>query len=447
MRGTEDNLPSENPDERDDEGARFNRMRWALVGVLVVLFILLLSIVGFVSSLLIPASAPGTVKESEGLVWIRSIYGTSADAADQLQTPEHTAIAPDGTIWVTDAGTSRVLGFNPDGSFERELTVGADAGGAAMLDRPAGIAVSENGEVYVASSTTGLVLVWNADGEIDRVLRVPEPIQIALGGDRVLVTAADGLYLFNTQGEQVAKWSSRGSNENQVDMPNGALIGEDGTFYICDTHNSQLKAFSGSDMSPRWANPITSARGTRNETGAAPTPDQTVMREYVVSSSTEDTATAALAMQLQVPAGLTQDANGRLIFVDAFGFCIYAADPATGEINATYGGYGKADAQFYYPMGISYDPARDWFAVADTANHRVQIVRLDGSGGNAVTTLRGITFPWAVCCAPLILLLLALLVALMRRRRRRDEDAEREDEGESGELVFNPGVDSADSQW
>src|SRR5580698_9716947 len=34
-----------------------------------------------------------------------------------------------------------------------------------------------------------------------------------------------------------------------------------------------------------------------------------------------------------------------------------------------------------YPTGIAYDKTRDWFAVADTSNNRVQIIRLPGTGG------------------------------------------------------------------
>ena len=51
-----------------------------------------------------------------------------------------------------------------------------------------------------------------------------------------------------------------------------------------------------------------------------------------------------------------------------------------GEFIAKYGAYGRDDGQFIFPSSIDYDPDRDWFAVADNGNSRVQIIRIPGSG-------------------------------------------------------------------
>lgn len=435
-------------------GRRGDRLRLALVAVLVLLFILLITIVVFVSGLLAPTGTPTTAVGGRGLTWVRSIYGWGSGAEDQFEYPSHTAIGPDGTIWVTDYTKSRVLGFAPDGSFRRELTASTSESGDAMLSLPLGVAASENGDVFVASSGTDTVIVWSANGEIARVIPVPGPIQLAVREDRLFVTSVTGLYLFTTEGEQVSKWSARGTALEHVDLPTGAVIGPDGTLYISDTHNVQIKAWSADGASVLWANPETSRRaglvtpgGTDDE---APTVSPGESHPSTAPAEPSEDANDAetsenLAASMQIPTGLTMDAAGRLVFVDPFSFSIYTADAETGEITGRYGDQGAADGRFNYPLGIAYDAERDWFAVTDTANARVQIVRIDGSGGSAVAALRRVDGPWGVCAAPFVLLVIALVVAVARRRRRRAAADPVTDVGSLDQLALKSDVDSDDS--
>ena len=406
----------------DPADVRYARMRIALIALLLILVALLAAILVFVGRLVAPDGPAEEVTErTGGLTWVRSIYGISAAAEDQLRSPGHVAIGPDGTIWVTDPVMRRVFGFNPDGSFKDELVAGnAEEGGMSMLQGPAGIAVSDDGEVYVADVQTGVVIVWGRDGEVDRVFEVPSPIQIALRDDRVFVTSAEGLFLFTPEGEEIARWSSRGSASEQVDMPNGAVIGEDGTLYIADTHNVQIKALSSDGATVEWAVPPTSKRASTLESTGAPE----AMTEAQLSHPDTDTAEGDaegdvdLASTLQLPTGMTMDGAGRLVFADAFAFGLYVVDPDEQAIVAKYGDQGSADGLFNYPTGIAYDADRDWFAVADTANARVQIVRLPGSGGSPLAVVRRVSVPWVAYAVPLLLVLVAVFVATARRRRR-----------------------------
>lgn len=409
------------PSVGDATSARYARMRLALIALLVILAGLLVAVLVFVGNLITPDEPSAeTVERTGGLTWVRSIYGASASAEDQLRSPAHTAIDPDGTIWVTDSVMNRVLGFNPDGSFHGELIAGTPDGGEgmSMLQGPAGIAASEDGEIYVASNSTDVVIVFDSDGEVDRAFEVPSPIQIAVRGDRVFVTSAEGLFLFTPEGEEIARWSSRGVALDQVDMPNGAVIGADGTLYITDTHNAQVKAFSP-DGEFEWAVPETSARAAALERGGAPSAIGDVQASAGATATEETTGTAVadLASTLQLPVGMTMDGAGRLVFADAFAFAIYVVDVEEQSIVAAYGDQGEADGLFSYPTGIAYDPDRDWFAVADTANGRVQIMRIPGSGGSPLAAVRRMNVPWAVWAVPLAVLALAGVLAATRRRK------------------------------
>lgn len=406
----------------DDLAPRqFSRLRTALIAMLVLLTGLLAVIVVFVAKLLAPVAPAQTVKPAEGITWVRSIYGSSAAAVDQLDSPAHVAVGPDGTIWVTDLTRSRVLGFNPDGSFNRELAAGGANEG--MLQAPSGIAASPEGEVFVASAATGLIIVWDADGVISRVIdTVEQPFQVALSGDKLFVTAADGLHLLTTAGDEVAAWSSRGTGPDQVDLPQGAAVGADGTLYICDTHNAQIKAFSADGADIKWANPESSKRqgaDTAAEGAEVAVATEAHPSTSTVSAESSTTASQTLAATLQIPAGLAIDGAGRLVFVDPFSYAVYTADATSGEILAKYGEAGQSEGMFNYPTGIAYDPVRDWFAIADTANKRVQIVRITGSGGAPTAALRRLDLPWGALAVPVVLLGIALVVARARARRPR----------------------------
>jgi hypothetical protein len=115
------------------------------------------------------------------------------------------------------------------------------------------------------------------------------------------------------------------------------------------------------------------------------------------------------------------DGAGRVVVIDMFECALAVFDPADGSLIGKYGDYGDEDGYFFYPTSVSYDPARDWFTVADNLNNRVQVVRVPGSAGDgaAVATIRrALAGPLRACLLPLALLLLAIVVWAVTRSRR-----------------------------
>ena len=126
---------------------------------------------------------------------------------------------------------------------------------------------------------------------------------------------------------------------------------------------------------------------------------------------------------------MTVDGSGRVLLVDPCVFAIMAVDPATGELTETWGDFGATDGTFAYPTGIDYDAERDYFVVADTANNRLQILELPGSGGSALSgAKRALDGPVWLCAIPLILLLIAIVLWISKRRRADDEVEVEDDE-------------------
>jgi sugar lactone lactonase YvrE len=383
------------------------RGRTVLAVVLVILFFLLIGVGWFVLQLATPTGAPDSDELPEGVTWIRSIYAWGETVDEQLVAPVDAAVAPDGTIWVTTNKT-KVVAFRPDGRPLRiiEGDLGTGPGQVVAFE---GLDVDEEGNVYVADFGKNAVLVFSEEGELLQEWGVQQPNEIAVRGDRVAVAAAYGVGLFDTEGNLIAQWGKRGSEDADFDLPHGIEIGEDGTVYVSDTQNRRVKAY---DQNGRllWIK-------------QAPFPED-------LESTTATETVDDVRQNLQIPSSMVFDGAGRLLLVDPFEFQIVTLDTEDeGTISGRWGEFGPEDGKFAYPTGLGYDPTRDTFAVADTANNRVQIIRLPGSGGNLLT--RGIAAatdrPYWICLLPLILLLLALIVAAMRRRRQKREEAARDE--------------------
>lgn len=385
-----------------------NRRQRAALGIVVLLLFLLLIGVTYAVVRLTPGKGAPTGKADlpEGIEWVRSIYGWGSAPDQALRTPTDVAIARDGTIWVV-SGHEMIAGFNPDGSPKKAFK--AEGAGS-----PEGIAVGPDGNLYVADFA-GQLLAYSTDGELIDSWKVELPSEVDVRDGKIAVASAYGVAVFTFDDEMLLKLGgARGWAEDQFDLPHGIRLGDDGTLFVSDTQNRRVKAY-GPDGRIKW---ISGEAPDRSKPGVA---------------DVRSGETSIGAQPFALPSGMTIDGNGRIVLVDPFKFRIAVLDPNTGEVvrekradgspgrQAFYGEYGAADGFFSYPTGIDYDPARDWFAVADTANNRVQIIRLPGSGGSIFAPILGaFRAPMLVCCIPWILLLVALGLALARRRRERE---------------------------
>lgn len=393
--------PSSQVDDR-----RTTRARRVLLAVLVLLILLLIGTSYFLFTVLRPAGEFASTEELGGMEWIRSIYGYGDAPNELLSSPNDVAIAPDGTIWVTDQQQSRVLGFNPDGTYSRMLEKGRRNETPEALSFPTALEVDEDGLIYIADSPQDRVVVMSPFNEIVREFTVPTPLEIAVRGDRLVVGSTAGFVIFNPEGEVVKLVGTRGKGEDQFDNVRGLAIAEDGTIYALDTYNNRLSAYDR-DGNRLWIRELGRPGNQTPLTGGG---------------SQVGTSTAEASLQL--PDRLAIDGAGRLVIVDPFDFSLTVLDPENGDLIAKYGQAGIAEGQFTYPSGIDYDPSRDWFAVADTFNSRVQIVRLPDSGGAATAPVsRALSGPLRACAIPLLLILIAIVVAVVMRRRRRQAEA------------------------
>lgn len=362
-----------------------NQTRWVLSIVVFLLIALMATLVVVFIGLLRPVGLPVTTVSSgpDGLEWVRSLYGSGPSAANQLRSPSSVAIAPNGDIYATDPTRSRIMIFAADGTPKGVLASSPAGTGKGQFIRPESLDIAENGDVFIADSTAKKVIVFNRDRQFVREYPVDRMARGVYQADgKVYVLDVGEVIVFDLAGQRLSSFGTRGSKPGQIDAYQG-IVAREGTVYIADSYNKRIEAFDESGTL-LWAQP----------------------REAQARS-----ATAAIAYDL--PQDLTFDGNGRLIVVDAFTFQLIAVDPKTGEPLKAYGEFGRDDGQFFYPTSVAYDGLRNWFAVADTQNNRVQVVTIPDSAAQPVqsSVWRMVSSPYRYLIPPAIVLLFAIVFA------------------------------------
>lgn len=94
---------------------------------------------------------------------VRSL-GRRGEAPGEFNLPVDAAIAPDGTLWVLDAGNFRLQAFDGEGRFLRAF--GAAGNGLGQFGRPRGLAIDADGLLYVSDASFANVQVFQGDGQL-----------------------------------------------------------------------------------------------------------------------------------------------------------------------------------------------------------------------------------------------------------------------------------------
>jgi DNA-binding beta-propeller fold protein YncE len=74
-------------------------------------------------------------------------WGSWGDGEGQFDYPYGIAIAPDGSVYVSDHGNRRIQTFTSEGVFVNQW--GTEGAGDGEFNRPVGVAVASDGSVYV----------------------------------------------------------------------------------------------------------------------------------------------------------------------------------------------------------------------------------------------------------------------------------------------------------
>lgn len=94
---------------------------------------------------------------------VRSL-GRRGEGEGEFNLPVDAALAPDGTLWVLDAGNFRVQAFDAQGRFLRAF--GSAGNGLGQFGRPRGLALDADGLLYVTDASFANVQVFQGDGQL-----------------------------------------------------------------------------------------------------------------------------------------------------------------------------------------------------------------------------------------------------------------------------------------
>ncbi|MGW8143248.1 MAG: flippase activity-associated protein Agl23 [Anaerolineales bacterium] len=189
------------------------------------------------------------------------VFGTEGAEPGQFQRPRGIAIAPDGTLYVADTDNHRIQHLDQDGnplhvwgSFA-DLAQG-DAPGGTFYE-PWGIAVAPDGSVYVTdtwnhriqkfSPEGEFLTMWGYFGQAERPEAFWGPRDIIVDPEgRVYITDTGNkrVVIFGPDGEFISEFGEEGFAPGQFNEPVGLALDVEGNLYVADTWNQRIQSFS-----------------------------------------------------------------------------------------------------------------------------------------------------------------------------------------------------------
>ncbi len=133
------------------------------------------------------------------------LFANRGSGSGEFRFPTFAALAPDGTLYVTDALNSRIQAFDPSGRYLREFGRPGDTPGS--FARPKGVAVDAEGHVYVVDA------------------------------------AFSNVQIFDGEGRLLLAFGSMGRGGGQLWLPEAIHINSEGQVYVVDSVNSRVQIF------------------------------------------------------------------------------------------------------------------------------------------------------------------------------------------------------------
>lgn len=346
-------------------------MNRRLLLITTLLGIILLALAGFYLYLTGGAEQAERAKEAPvaGVVHVKSIYAVDGESLDR---PTGIGAADNGDFYVTLKEAGRVYGFDRSGKPKAKW--GAKGIKQGEMLSPLGVAVDRMSDrVYVVDRARLRLIAYNQAGKFQWERPVLNPSGVTMLKNQILATTFGPLVLLDAEGKPVKEVGSRGYDEGQFDYARAAVGMRDGSVVVADTNNARIQRVSLDGAATATASWV---RGT-------PPRFQ------------DDPKTS-----FGVPAGVTADDDGNVYVLDGFRHKIEVLDTEKGRTIHTFDALeGSGDARFYLPTGIAF-LGGNTFAITDTFNDRVQIVRLLLPAENTLVNRN----PWLLWMLPLLLL-------------------------------------------
>ena len=344
-------------------------------------------------TLTIPVKLTVTAAAADPGYTIQTVAGTGAPAnvgedgpavRATLSSPDSLALAPDGSLYVTDTGNHSVKAVRPDGRLQRVAGVGragftGDGGDPllAAFQQPRGLALTPSG-MYVSDTGNRRVRKIEAS-TVTTIVAGPENLRgLAYGPGEILYIAlpTEHLVISVDQNEVVKVVAGTGvpgfrgdggsATAARLSSPTDIFVAPNGDLYIADTDNHRIRVVSAANKTIRTI-AGSGLAGFQGEQGVA------------------------TSVALNQPLGVATDAAGNTYIADTGNNRIRMVTP-DGQIR-TIAGTGQAgfsgenspaiQAMLRGPADIAVSPdGRVYFT--DTQNHRIRKLTPRNAGTPAI---------------------------------------------------------------
>ncbi|WP_379970574.1 cadherin-like beta sandwich domain-containing protein [Ectobacillus sp. sgz5001026] len=276
----------------------------------------------------------------------------------QLNYPYGVAVNSAGYLYVSDAGNNRIVKFDQNGNFVKEIT---------GFHRPYGLVIDKADNIYVSEATSDTIRKldssdtivgqpWGGSGSADGQLSWPMGLAIDAENNIYVGDSANNrIQKFNSDGVFLAKWGVSGSGNGEFNIPSGVVVDSKGNIYVSDTANNRIQKFS--------------TDGT-----------------FITSWGTQGLAEG----QFSEPYGLTIDTADHVYVGDYSNNRIQVFN-ADGTFITMWGSTGNGDGQFSGPLQLAFHNSTIY--VSEWYNSRISVFNDQGllSSNNANLTDIGIT--------------------------------------------------------
>ncbi len=357
-----------------------------------------------------------------------SNFNGDGGAATAALIGEASGLAADvqGNLYVADALDHRVRKITPDGIILNYAGTGVsgfsgDSGPAvkAQLSYPYGVAVDSRGDLYIADlgnarvrrvTPTGIITTFAGGGSLavdgilatDSTLSAPRNVAVSsentlyisdFSANRVVSVSVDGV-LHYAAGTGIAGYSGDNGSPTSAQLRNPAGLAFDrfGWLYIADSGNKRIRRVANGRIASFAASDTNLTLYTPTDVAV-----DSAGNVYIADGRIDETVRlSSIGAVISIHAGSRSLTIGHLqelylgLGTVVRRYSAGAISVAAGTGYFTFGGDDgpAAGARLSQPAGIAVDAAGVTY-IADTANHRIRSVGLDGS----IRTIAGIGTP------------------------------------------------------
>lgn len=181
-------------------------------------------------------------------------YGRGeGEGPGQFIFPTHTALAPDGTRYVSEyGGNDRISRFSA--TWEYLGSFGRPTEGETSLRRPQAMALDKDGTLWVADAGGHRICQFSPDGKLLKSFgsigsepgQLKFPYGVALCPDGTLLVSEfenNRVQRFDRSGKSLESWGGSGRGAGQFAETWGVAVGKEGRFYVVDSKNHRVQMF------------------------------------------------------------------------------------------------------------------------------------------------------------------------------------------------------------